>query len=130
MSSPDLESIKKKHPSLSASIDALAGYVQIQLERSGEVVPELAAQYLKLSEAATLGLLLLFEKAGLVTPVYNIYCHRKGTLLKTVSSKGEIPSAIYCKFCDEDHQCDAEDVDVELAFRARTGAWKVPYVAV
>lgn len=66
---------------------------------------------------------MLLEKEGLVRHVYNIYCARNRTLLQTVYEKEEIPSAIYCKFCDKEHR-DRDEFEIELAFQLLDEAWE------
>jgi len=87
-----------------------------------DIVPALAARSLGTSEAEVLGLLMLFEEQGLLRPVYQVYCADKKTFLGEFNRKDEIPEAIHCEFCDEDH-CDPEKLEVELVFRLLDVTW-------
>jgi len=119
-----LESIKAQHPKLSRQLDALAAYIVEELEKGRrEIEPSLASRYLKIGEAEVLALLMLLEREGMVRHVYNIYCAHNRTLLKSVYEKSEIPSAIYCKYCDKEH-CDPDDFEIELTFRVLEAEWE------
>jgi hypothetical protein len=119
-----LERIKAENPKLKGSIDALADYIErLRLRGQRELEPYLAAQALHTTEAFALGLLKLFEDAGLLKHSYNIYCGRQRTFLANVREKGDIPSVMYCKFCDEEHR-DADDFEVELVFTVEDSAWQ------
>jgi hypothetical protein len=103
----------------------LAGYIENQIESGKtDIVPALAAASLRCTEAEVLGLLMLFEKERMVVPAYKIYCKRNRTLLKTVCNKENIPTDIYCKFCDEEH-ADPDELEVELVFQVRTETWEL-----
>jgi hypothetical protein len=122
MPSAEFENIKKEHPRLSSLLDGLATYIAQQLGRGREeIVPSLAAASLQISEAEALGLLMLMDRAGLLTPIYNVYCKANGTFLVSVEKKEELPEAIYCRYCDREH-CDAEELEIELAFRVKEHA--------
>jgi hypothetical protein len=119
-----LERIKAEHPKLSEAIDALATYIERLLVRGqSEVEPYLASQTLHMTEAFVLGLLGLFEEVGLVKHSYNIYCGKQRTFLANVPEKEDIPSVLYCNFCDKEHH-DPDDFEVELAFRVEDQYWK------
>jgi hypothetical protein len=95
----------------------------LRLRGQKELEPYLAAQALHTTEAFALGLLKLFEDAGLLKHSYNIYCGKQRTFLANVWEKEDIPSVIYCKFCDEEH-CDPNDFEVELVFTVEDSAWQ------
>jgi hypothetical protein len=117
MQSQKLESIKSKHPRLRELIDRLAGYIEAEFaEGVSRVVPALAARHLGLSEAETLGLLAMFEDAGIVRAAYEIICRRTNVVLATAHKRSEIADLlpIHCQFCDGEH--DADDIAVELVF--------------
>jgi hypothetical protein len=119
-----LETIKARHPKLSQQLDSLAAYITEQLgDGRKEIEPALASRSLKLTEAEVLALLMLLEREGMVRHHYNIYCAHNRTLLKTVHEKAEIPSAIYCKYCDKEH-CDPDEFEIELAFQVLEPAWE------
>jgi hypothetical protein len=122
--SSKFESILAKHPKLRANLAALASYIGRQVEAGRtDIVPALAAAGLKISESEILGLLMLFEKQGLVKPIYQIYCAEKKTLLAEVDSKDDISEVVYCKYCDKEHR-DPDEFEVELVFRAVNGVWE------
>ncbi len=117
MSFRRLENIKSAHPQLARLIDALKDYVAAEVgEGRTRIVPALAAVPLGLSEAETLGLLMLLEEAGLVLHGYEIVCRDNDAVLKKVSELSEVEDTlpIYCELCDEEH--DADSVRVELVF--------------
>jgi hypothetical protein len=119
-----LESIKRQHPKLSRQLDSLAAYITERLGKgSKEIEPALASRYLNLPEAEVLALLMLLEREGMVRHLYNIYCAHNRTLLKSVHEKSEIPSAIYCKYCDKEHR-DPDDFEIELTFQVVEPAWE------
>jgi hypothetical protein len=128
MQFPELGRIKAKHPQLASLIDKLVGYVESEAaEGQYRISPPLAASYLKLSEAETLGLLSLLEDAHVVRPIYEIVCRKTNAVLATAKNRSEIREIlpIHCHLCDEDH--GADDVRIELAFeplpqRAATNA--------
>jgi hypothetical protein len=112
-----LESIKSKHPRLSKLIDELAAYIEGELDQGrSRVVPSLAARQLKLSEAETLGLLAMFEDAGLVSARYEVVCKKNNVVLATAHKRSELKDLlpIHCEFCEAEHEAD--DVSVELVF--------------
>lgn len=111
-----LERIRAENPRLGAGIDALSDYLnQLSLRGQKEVEPFLAAQALHITEARALGLLKLFEDAGVVRHSYNVYCGKQRTFLASAAEKADIPASIYCKFCDTEH-CRPDDLEVELVF--------------
>jgi hypothetical protein len=119
-----LQSIKDVHPSLAKSLDRLVVYVLKEFDAGRkEIVPALAAQALRKSEAEALGLLMLLEEKDLLASAYDIYCLEKGTFLKRVRSKKEIPKAIYCKFCDAEHS-DPDDLEIQLVFPLNEEVWR------
>lgn len=124
MSFRKLLRIKEEHPSLSKRLDDLVAYVLRQLDAGNkELVPALAAQSLETSEAEALGLLMLLEDKSLLKSAYDVYCHEKGTFLKRVRVKKDIPQVLYCKFCDEDH-CDLDALEVQLVFLVDEKQWQ------
>lgn len=111
-----LERIRAENPKLSVCIDALSDYLsQLSLPGPKEVEPFLAAQALHITEARALGLLKLFEDAGVVRHSYNVYCGKQRTFLASAAEKADIPASIYCKFCDAAHR-RPDDFEVELVF--------------
>jgi hypothetical protein len=119
-----LETIKARYPKLSRQLDSLAAYITEQLGHGRkEIEPALASRYLKLTEAEVLALLMLLEREGMVRHLYNIYCAHNRTLLKSVYEKAEIPSAIYCKYCDREHS-DPDEFEIELTFQVVEPAWE------
>ena len=129
MQSPKLEHIKQEHPKLRDQLSALANYIARQASAGRrEIVPSLAAEYLKSSEAGTLGLLMLLENERLLRSVYHVYCRNKGTLLLETTRKDEIPEAIYCKFCGEEH-ADPDELEIELVFQIVDRAWEPLHTA-
>src|SRR5207249_2433308 len=123
MRSPGLESIKRKYPNLSRRIEDLATYIGEQIKRGRrDVVPVLAASSLHTTEAEILGLLMLFDKEGLVRPAYKIYCADKRTLLKTVYNKRDIPTVVYCNVCGREH-VDPDELEIQLVFEVKPEAW-------
>ena len=123
MRSSKFESILARHPRLRGRLTALAAYIGKQAEAGRmDIVPALAARSLDTSEAEVLGLLMLFEEQGLLKSVYQVYCADRKTLLGEFNSKEEIPEAIHCEYCGEDH-CDPEKLEVELVFQLADVAW-------
>lgn len=90
-------------------------------EQSGarEVIPVLVAQRLALPTPAVLGLLMLLEDRGALQHHYRIYCKRDDCPLLDVNKKSDIPTHLYCKFCDRDHSAD--DLEVEVFFTILPG---------
>jgi len=118
MQYPELERIKSKHPQLASIIDKLVGYIEREAaEGHDRITPPLAAGYLKLSEAETLGLLSLLEDARIVRPIYEIVCRNTNAVLATAKDRRGIREIlpIHCNLCDDEH--DAEDVRIELVFK-------------
>lgn len=119
-----LEQIRAENPKLSEFIDALAEYIsRLRLRGQRELEPYLASQSLHTTEALALGLFSLFEDAGLLRHSYNIYCGRQRTFLANVPEKEDIPSIIYCKFCEAEHR-NPNDFEVELVFTVEDSAWQ------
>jgi hypothetical protein len=124
MLSQRLERIKTEHAKLSESIDALGEYInRLRLRGQRELEPYLASQALRKTEAFVLGLLKLFEDAGLLKHSYNIYCGKHRAFLANVPEKEDIPSTLYCRFCDEEHR-KPDDFEVELVFTVEDSAWQ------
>ena len=118
-----LERIKIKHPRLSANLVALEQYVGHEVsEGRMRIIPALAANYLRKSEAETLALLMLLEDAGLLTHEYDIVCKRTGSVLKKVSNLAELEDAARqpCRLCDTEHGCD--DLRTDLVFEVKPAA--------
>lgn len=120
---PKLQKIEARYPNLATVVDKVARYIRGRVELGlSDVAPQLLASFLGWSEAEALAILMLFEKEGLLEPIYKIYCHANGTLLKRVKNKNEIPDSIYCKFCDADHN-DPDMFDIELEFEIPAAQW-------
>jgi hypothetical protein len=118
-----LELIKAENPKLSQHIDALSAYIRrLWSQGQREIEPYLASQALHTSEAFTLGLLKLMEDSSLLEHSYNIYCGKQRAFLTSVREKKDIPSVIYCKFCEKEH-CRPDDLEVELVFKIVDSAW-------
>jgi len=117
MQFPQLENIKSHHPSLSASIDALANYVRSEVDDGrNRIVPALAATYVKRSEAQTIALLMLFEDAGLLKHRFDVVCTRNDAVLLSLPDLAELHNhlPLRCELCDEEHGPD--DLRIELVF--------------
>src|SRR5579862_4937084 len=124
MLSPKLSKIIDRYPKLQEKLTALVAFISRQVASGRkEIVPAIAAQSVGISEAEALGYLMLFEREGLLHPVYQVYCNDKRTLLLEVKSLREIPKSIHCQYCDEDHS-SPEELDVELVFKVEEKAWE------
>ena len=125
MQSHKFDLIKQKHPKLRGRLSALAEYITRELNSGrDEIVPAIAGQYLNTSEGEVLGLLMLLEKAGLLKPFYQVRCRDKGAFLLEIPFKEQIPEAIRCKFCDEEH-ADPNDIEIDLVFKISDSAREV-----
>ncbi len=120
MPSKKLENFSKTNPSLAPYINKLYDYLRYLSEHDRkEIIPRVAAVQLGLSEADTLGLLTLFQDAGLVKPRYDIVCTRTDSVIDSVYSLDEVPDKVDCQICDRQHEAD--DVRVELVFEIAQG---------
>jgi len=123
MQFPQLDRIKSNHPRLRPLLEALETYIGHEVEDGRtRIVPALAANSLRKSEAETLALLMLFEDGGVLTHEYDIVCKRTGAVLKTVADKSELQDAlpVPCQFCDQEH--GADDIRTELVFEVKPAA--------
>lgn len=115
MPSKKLESFSKRNPELEPLIQKLADYMRWLSDQGiGELIPRVAAAQLGISEADTLGLLSVFQDAGLMKPQYQLVCIRTKSVLGTYASLGEVPDEAPCEHCDRDH--DSDDLRIELVF--------------
>jgi hypothetical protein len=115
MPSGKLENFSRKHPELAPLVQKLAEFVEAQSVRGvRELIPRVVAAKLGISEADALGLLTLFEDARVVKHRYDLLCVRNGVVIKSFESLNEIPGAIECRYCGDEH--DAEGLRVELVF--------------
>jgi hypothetical protein len=113
-----LENFSKKHPALAPLVGQLLDYIKWQRDRGvRELVPRVVAAKLGISEADALGLLSLFDDAGLVKPRYDLVCGETSTAIKSFDSLYEIPEQIECNQCDREHGPD--ELRVELVFEIR-----------
>jgi hypothetical protein len=120
MPSEKLETFSRENPQLAQLVRALEEYLRWQKERGvKEIVPRVAAAKLAVSEADTLGLLALFEDAGLVKHRYDVICARSDGSIESFDSLDEIPDELYCRFCGDQHCSD--DMRIELVFEIANG---------
>jgi hypothetical protein len=113
MPSLKLENIKAKHKNLGDKIDVLADLIRKAEENV--LIPRVVARHLRLSEADTLALLMLFEDAGWIRHRYDVLCPKIKAVLFSVYDKRELTENEYeCKFCGIEHSCD--DLEIELVF--------------
>jgi hypothetical protein len=124
MPSPKLNNIIDRYPKLRDKLTALVDFISQQVAAGRmEIVPAIAAQSLKISEAEVLGYLMLFQREGLLHPIYQVYCKNKRALLSEVESPRQIAESIDCQYCGEDHS-NPDELEVELIFRVEEKAWE------
>jgi len=115
MPSKKLENFSRRNPELAPLVRKLADYIQWLSEQNiKELIPRVAAAQLGVSEADTLGLLSLFQDAGIVEPRYHLVCKATGSVLGSYRSLDEVPDSIECNVCGKEH--DSDDLRVDLAF--------------
>jgi hypothetical protein len=120
MPSKKLENFSRRNPQVAPYVQKLADYIRWLSEQGiEELVPRVAAVQLSISEADTLGLLSVFQDAGLVEPRYQLVCKPTGSVLGSYRSLKEIPDEIECNVCGKKH--DAEDLRVDLVFKITQG---------
>jgi hypothetical protein len=120
MRSKKLESFSKQNPKLAPLVEKLEEYIQWLAERGiKEVIPRVAAAQLGVSEADTLGLLSLFQDAGLVKPRYDLVCKATSSVVGSFYSLDEVPDEVDCQICGKEH--DADDLRVDLVFEIAEG---------
>jgi len=120
MQSKKLESFSKRNPKVASLVEKLEEYIRWLAERGiKEVIPRVAAAQLGISEADTLGLLSLFQDAGLVKPRYDLVCKKTNSVLGSFYSLDEVPDNVDCQICGKEH--DADDLRVDLVFEIAEG---------
>jgi hypothetical protein len=120
MPSKKLENFSRRNPELAPFVQKLAEYIRWLSDHNVNVlVPRVAAAQLGISEADTLGLLSLFQDAGLVQPRYQLVCKRTSSVLGSYDSLKKVPDNIECSVCGEEH--DADDLRVDLVFEIAQG---------
>jgi hypothetical protein len=120
MPSNILDSFSKRNPKLAPFVEKLRGHLSWLKEHDvGEVLPRVAAVDIGLSEADTVALLGLFEKAGLVKRRYDLVCEATREVVGSYESLEEIPDQVDCKICGREH--GADDLRIELVFPITRG---------
>lgn len=120
MPSKKLENFNRHNPELAPIVKKLADYIRSLSEQHvNQVIPRVAAVQLGISEADTLGLLSVFQDAGLVEPRYQLVCKRTGSVLGSYSSLEDVPDEHECNVCGKEH--DAGDLRVDLVFEIAHG---------
>jgi hypothetical protein len=120
MPSKKLENFSRRNPELAPLVQKLMDYIHwLSDQKITKLIPRVAAALLGISEADTLGLLSLFQDAGIVEPRYDLVCKRTGSLLGSYHSLDEIPDKIECNVCGKEH--DADDLRVDLVFEIAQG---------
>jgi|ERR1700686_1721585 len=115
MPSKKLETFSKHNPKLAPLVQRLEEHMRWLVgQRISEVIPRVAAAQLGISEADTLGLLTLFQNAGLVKPRYDLVCKPTSSVVGSFYSLDDVPDRVECQFCGKDH--DADDLRVDLVF--------------
>ncbi len=110
-----LERVKSQYPTLAPLLDRLADYLRTQAGAEVDTVePKLVAAHLDISEAEALGLLMLFERAGILKHRYEIVCPTTKAVIKSVNTKEEIEDVLNCDFCDRSH--DVDELEIDLVF--------------
>jgi hypothetical protein len=111
-----LEAVKQKYPRVAKQLDDLFAYLSAQQQNGiTDFLPKLTAVKLNTSEAVALGLLRVFEDAGILSHEYHILCKRTGALIAALPSLSNIADSYECNFCGDEHGID--DLKVELVFK-------------
>lgn len=120
MQSKKLEDFSRRNPAIAPLVVKLRQYIRWLSEQGiREVLPRVAAAQLGISEGDTLGLLGLFETAGLLKSRYDLICVPTRAVLASFDTFKHVPDEYECALCGRGH--DADDLRIELAFAIDEG---------
>lgn len=123
----ELEKLQTSYPSLKELLPKFEEYL-ISLsdnDDNSDVVPVIVGRHLGIDEYLALAIISLFDKAGLLKRVYQIYCVHNNTIIQEYYRKEDIPSSVYCPY----HDTEEDDYELELVFQL-TDKFKENYIAV
>lgn len=127
MSFLELEKYRRQSPRLADSLSEAEVYLREVLNRevrstesidhaAFDIVPVLLAKSLGVDEGYALGLLRIFEEAGIIIHRYDVYCPNTENFITSFYSKHELPEHIECPFeVGTEHSID--EYLVELIFQ-------------
>ena len=99
MSSPKLERIKQRNPSLATLLDRLSAYIRSQTADGQDyIIPKLAGVALHLTDGEHSALLQKLAEGGVLRRIFNVYCRKNNALLATVDKLDNLDEVAHCDF--------------------------------
>jgi hypothetical protein len=81
-----------------------------------DINPLWVSKELKVSKAEAIALLYLCDKAGIVSPRFDVYCPQKETFIESFYSSDELPASIECEEHDQETVHSIQEYFVNLIF--------------